>query len=60
MTSEHGSQFDAAGTSLSNKISNQVEPSGKRVRIALSPDRRIIADDAPDEDLSHPVRVTEP
>eukprot|EP00971_Amphidinium_carterae_P334749 6470202-Amphidinium_carterae.1 len=56
MTSEHGSQFDAAGTSLSNKISTQVEPAGKRVRIALSPGRRIIADDAPDD----PVRATEP
>eukprot|EP00971_Amphidinium_carterae_P186582 3703679-Amphidinium_carterae.1 len=51
MTSEHASQFDATGTSHSNK-----EPSGKRVRIALSPTRRVIADDAPDD----PAPVTGP
>eukprot|EP00971_Amphidinium_carterae_P019209 378126-Amphidinium_carterae.1 len=60
MTSERGSQFDATGTSLSNKIAGQTEPSGKRVRIALSPTRRVIADDAPDEDPSQHAQVTEP
>eukprot|EP00971_Amphidinium_carterae_P137975 2734665-Amphidinium_carterae.1 len=62
MPSEHGSQFDATGTSLSNKIPGQTEPSGKRVRIALSPERsRVLPDDAPDEeDPSQPVPVPEP
>eukprot|EP00971_Amphidinium_carterae_P349515 6491053-Amphidinium_carterae.1 len=56
-------QARAQGTSLSNKISGQRqgdEPIGKRVRIALSPERRIIPDDAADEDPSQNVQVTEP
>eukprot|EP00971_Amphidinium_carterae_P127281 2522273-Amphidinium_carterae.1 len=54
MTSGHASQFDATGTSHSNKISSQAEPSGKRVRIALSPTRRVIHDDAPDDQVPVP------
>eukprot|EP00971_Amphidinium_carterae_P215138 4270102-Amphidinium_carterae.1 len=59
MTSEHASQFDATGTSHSNKISSQAEPSGKRVRIALSPTRKVIADDAPDDPVPGPVTSQE-
>eukprot|EP00971_Amphidinium_carterae_P172105 3412301-Amphidinium_carterae.1 len=55
MTSEHASQFDATGTLHSNKILSQVEPSDKRVQIALSPTRRVIADDAPNDPVLGPV-----